>query len=119
MFVRNLLTLSKFKPLFAILVAIMINGINAEEAAALTANDVLNNMSSKEQTSYVAGVVGGLAQARWVSDKPDQTGMRCINEWFYNGQEKKWNQIDAWFSKHLDKPANALLYILIKKECGS
>lgn len=119
MFVRKLLTLSKSSFIPAILIATMINGIHVKEAAALTANDVLNNMSSKEQTSYVAGVVGGLAQARWVKDKPDQTGMNCINNWFYNSQEKKWNQIDTWFKKHLEKPANALLYVLIKKECGA
>ena len=119
MSVKELLILSKSSFIPAILIATMINGIHVKEAAALTAKDVLNNMSSKEQTSYVAGVVDGLAQARWINDKPDQTGMQCINDWFYNGQKKKWNQIDAWFNKHLDKPANALLYVLIKKECGS
>ena len=100
------------------LLGIMINGLQVEEAKALTAGDVLNKMSSKEQSSYVAGVVGGLAQARWIKDQPDTSGMQCISGWFYNGQREKWNQINTWFNRHLDKPANALLYVLIKKECG-
>ena len=97
----------------------MINGLQVNEANALTADDVLNKMNSDQRTSYVAGVVGGLAQARWIKDKPDSAGMKCINDWFYNGQRKKWDQIRVWFSRHPKKPANALLYVLIKKECGS
>lgn len=97
----------------------MINGIQTDEAAALTANDVLNKMNSDQRTSYIAGVVDGFAQSRWVKDKPDQSGMKCINGWFYNGQAEKWTRINAWFNRHLDKPANALLYVLIKKECGT
>ena len=118
MFVRNLLTLSKFKPLSTILVAIMINGINAEEAAALTANDVLNNMSSDESTSYINGVVEGLAYSRWLRDKPSVEGMNCINNWHYKGGDANYKRTLTWLERHPDKPVGALLHVLIKKECG-
>lgn len=119
MFVRNLLTLSKFKSFSAILVAIMINGIQVEQAAAFTANEVVNQMTAKERSTYLAGIVDGLAQARFVKDKPDQTGVKCIYNWYYQGGEKNESRITQWFTKHHEKPANALLYVLIKKECGA
>ena len=101
------------------LMAIMINGIQADEAAALTANEVLNKMSVDERAGYFSGVVDGLAQARWIRDKPDQTGMKCIQDWYYTGGEPNHKRIYAWLNKHSGKPANALLYVLIKKECGA
>jgi len=119
MFVRNLLTLSKSSFIPAILIATMINGIQVKEAAALTANDVLNKMSADERAGYFSGVVDGLSQARWIKDKPDQVGMQCIQNWYYQGGASQHQRIHTWFDKHLDKPANALLYVLIKKECGA
>ena len=112
------LTLSKSSSLFGMLLGIMFNGLLPEKAAALTANDVLNKMSSAEQTAYISGVVEGLAQARWIKDKPDQSGMTCIYNWYYKGEKDVDRRLNVWFEKHPDKPANALLYVLIKKECG-
>ena len=88
-------------------------------AQALTANDVLNKMDGKEQASFLAGVVGGFAYSRYLKDRPDKTGMNCIYDWYYGSGDKKWGRIEDWFSRHLDKPAEPLLYVLIKKECGA
>ncbi len=100
----------------AIIGICMLNGGNAH---ALTADDVLNKMNSKEQTTYITGVVGGFAYSRYLRDSPDKTGMNCIYGWFHGEKNRSaWNQIDAWFSRHLDKPVEPLLYVLIKRECG-
>jgi len=87
-------------------------------AWAVTADDVMNKMNSDERSSYVAGVVEGLAQTRWIADKPDPTGMRCIHDWHYKGGEENWLKIYEFFARHADKPAAALLYVMIKKDCG-
>lgn len=87
-------------------------------AHALTADDVLNKMSSDQQHGYISGLVDGLAYARWLSNRPDKAGMQCIYGWYYNGREEKWALIQQWFERHLEKPVDALLYVLIKKECG-
>ena len=87
-------------------------------AQALTADDVLNKMNTDHQTSYVAGVIGGLAYSRFLRDKPDQSGMDCIYRWYYGSGSEKWTQIETWFSRHLEKEAEPLLYVLVKRECG-
>ena len=91
---------------------------SATDAAALTADDLLNKMSVDERVAYIAGVVGGLAYSRFLRDRPDQTGMSCVYDWYYTGREARHRQINQWFERHLDKPAEPLLYVLIEKECG-
>lgn len=87
-------------------------------AQALTADDVLNKMNSDQQFSYLAGMIGGFAHSRFLRDKPDQSGMNCIFDWYYGSGTKKWPIIEQWFSRHLDKQVEPLLYVLIKRECG-
>lgn len=87
-------------------------------AQALTADDVLNKMDSTQQHSFIAGVVGGFAYSRFLQDRPDKTGMKCIYDWYYGSGQTKWPRIETWFARHLDKPAEPLLYVLIKRECG-
>jgi len=96
------------------------SGIAANDARAqsLNADAVLNKMTSEQQTAYVAGVVEGLAYARFLSDKPDETGMQCIYSWFYGSGEGKWRTIESWFSRYPEQSAGVLLYVLIKQECG-
>ena len=85
---------------------------------ALTADEYLNKMNIEQQVSYMTGAVEGLAQSRWLIDRPDQTGHDCVINWYFNGGKEREKSIDAWFARHLDKSAVALLYVLVKKECG-
>lgn len=89
------------------------------QANALTADDVLNKMDKKEQFSYLAGVVGGFAYSRFLRDKPDESGMKCIYDWYYADESKAWSRIETWFNRHPEKPVEPLLYVLVKKECGA
>ena len=87
-------------------------------AHALTADDVLNKMTGDERHSYIAGMIGGFAHSRFLRDQPDQSGMNCIFDWYYGSGGRKWSLIETWFSRHLDKQVEPLLYVLIKRDCG-
>ncbi|CTQ58135.1 hypothetical protein LA5095_01947 [Roseibium album] len=91
----------------------------AVEARAQTAGDVLDKMSAEQSASYINGVVEGLAYARWLKDRPDQTGMRCIYDWNY-GEDSEVNtqRLLTWFEQQPDKPVGALVHVMIKKDCG-
>lgn len=115
---RNSLTLRKYSLISAIVLGVAILLSSGKEAAALTADEVLNRMNADQQVGYLAGLVDGLAYARWLTDKPNDVGMQCIYNWFYNEKTETLREINTWFERHLDKPVDALLYILIKKECG-
>lgn len=95
--------------------------VAAAPAAAtdLTAGVIAERMSTDERVAYISGVVEGLAYARFLRDRPDETGMQCIYDWFYvEGNGGSWERIDAWFERHQDQTVGVLLHVLIKKECG-
>jgi len=116
---RKSLILSKYLHIFTIIMAM--TGITTlNQATAQSASDVLTKMKPEETTSYLAGVVEGLAAARWIKDKPDNIGMKCIYDWYYRGEtEARFNRVRAWLERHPDKPVGTLMYVLIKKECGA
>lgn len=97
----------------------MINGLQANQVHALTGGDVLTKLDTKERYSYVSGVVEGLGYARFVKDRPNQTGSKCIHDWFYKGGTERWDEIKAWFDHHKEKSAGTILYAMVSKECGS
>jgi len=91
----------------------------ANTASAVTADDVMNKMNDDQRGSYIAGVVEALAFSRWLSDKPEKSGMDCIHNWLYGEEsESSIRSYFEWFDRHPEKPAAPLLYLLIKKECG-
>lgn len=92
--------------------------VGANDANAQTADDVLNKMTPEQGSSYLAGIVEGLAQARWQRDRPDETGFKCIYDWYYSDTETIHNRVTQWFGRHPDKAAGALMYVLVKQECG-
>lgn len=92
---------------------------SGESAAALTAKEVAENMSAKEQNAYISGVVEGLAFARWLADGRDDTGMQCIWNWYlHSDQRERFNAQMDWFERHPDQQVSTLMYALIREECG-
>ncbi|MCV6576166.1 MAG: hypothetical protein OIF58_10575 [Cohaesibacter sp.] len=67
----------------------------------------------------MAGVIEGLAYSRFLKDRPNEKGMSCIYDWFYESKDKKWAKMEQWFNRHPDKQVGVLLHVLIKKECGA
>lgn len=115
---RKLLRLRKYSHISAIMLVAAAFLSSGKEAAALTADYVQNEMPSDQRSGYLSGMVDGLAYARWLSDRPNETGMQCIYSWFYDGGIERQRQINEWFERHSDKPVDALLYVLMKRDCG-
>lgn len=113
---RGKYKLSKTKCYAAIILTYA--GLFSSEAMAQTAGDVMTKMSVNERGRYFAGVVEGLAYARWLRDRPDETGFKCVYDWYYEGGEENHRRIDAWLNRHPDKPIGPLFHVLIKRKCG-
>ncbi|OXT01646.1 hypothetical protein B7H23_01350 [Notoacmeibacter marinus] len=119
MLVTQSLKLRKYQVLFAILFP-MIGGITISDAYGrnLDADFVLNEMESKQQYAFVQGILLGLAYARFLADKPDETAMTCIQNWLNTDTEQRWRLIRNSFEKFGDKPPAVILHLLTNKECG-
>lgn len=91
----------------------------ASVVQAQNAGDVLTEMQPREQSSYIAGVIEGLAFSRFLNDRPDTTGMQCIYDWYYQSETDRWPSIEQWFGRHPDRPVGAMLHVLIGRDCGS
>ncbi len=82
---------------------------------AINAGFVLNKMEPGKQVAYVTGVIEGLAVSRFLRDRPDVTGMKCIYDWYDKISVEK---VDAWFARYPERPVGVILHLLIKKKCG-
>lgn len=110
--------LSKSKVICSIIGSMMMFSSFVPSAHALTAGDVFSKLGKKQQYSYVAGVVEGLGYARFLRDKPNETGSTCIYNWFYKGGGERWDEIKKWFEKHNEKSAPTVLNAMVRKSCG-
>jgi hypothetical protein len=86
-------------------------------ATEFTAGVVMEKMTAEQRYSFVAGVVEGLAYARFASDGKDTTGMKCIYGWFYD-DPKVTDLIYAAFQKYPDFTPGAVVAALAKRKCG-
>lgn len=110
--------LSKYKQYLNIIMLCIFTSIVPSGAIAQSAGDVMNKMNADQSLGYITGVIEGLAYSRWLRDKPNGDGSKCIYDWYYEGGEKVKRQMFDWFERHPNKPVGALLYVLIKKDCG-
>jgi hypothetical protein len=83
----------------------------------LDAKAVMNKMGHEERGGYLAGIVEGLAYARYVVDGKQTNGMNCIYDWFYKDETSLPSIIDA-FDKFPDHYPGAIMAALVKKKCG-
>lgn len=116
---QNHQILSTFKLFFGTIVLVIIVFSGNANARSLDAGYVLKEMNSDQQFGYIAGAIEGLATARWVKDKPNDTGLKCIYDWFYKSGELKWNILEQVLNKYPDQKVGAILYALTKKDCGT
>lgn len=87
-------------------------------AKDLSAGVVLRNMEPQEQYTYVAGIIEGLAYARFVFDgNQEQPGMACIYNWFYE-EDGTYEKILAAFASFPDHLPGAVTGALVKRRCG-
>ncbi len=93
--------------------------IHQSHAENLDAGAVLNEMETKQQSAFVTGIVQGLAYARFLRDRPNEDGFRCVSGWLNGDAKGNWNKILTLFERHSTKPPAVLLHVLIKKDCGA
>lgn len=92
---------------------------SSAQASDFNADAVLNNLNEEQRSSYMMGLVDGLAYARWLKDKPSEVGMRCIYDWYYQNNAALWKStLLPAFETHGDKPVTAILFVLSKRKCG-
>ncbi|MBU2527606.1 MAG: hypothetical protein KKC03_13495 [Bacteroidetes bacterium] len=86
-------------------------------AIDFTAKTVMEKMDNTERYAFIAGVVEGLAYARYLNGDKDAEGMKCVYDWFYEG-DKTIERIYAAFGEFGDYPPAAVVNALTKKVCG-
>lgn len=87
-------------------------------ATDFTAGVVMEKMDTKQRFSFVAGVVEGLAYARYAKDGKQTNGMKCIYDWFYE-KDDTTQKIYAAFDRFKDYLPGAVIAALVEKECGA
>lgn len=101
--------------------AVFLAGLSlaSQPAAArdFTAGVVLDEMKPAERYGYLAGIVEGLAYARYRADSKDTAGMACIYGWFY-GEEDAPTKIEAAFARFRDLTPGAIVAALLQRRCG-
>ncbi len=78
----------------------------------------LLTFTSREISLYMAGLTDAMAHSRWQRDRPDETGMKCIYNWYDRDSDRNVRRMMSWLKRHPDKPVDVLMYVLIKKDCG-
>jgi hypothetical protein len=77
----------------------------------------MDKMEAGQRASYVAGVVEGLAYARYARDGKKIESMECIYDWFYEKPDTL-NLIYAAFGRYPDFTPGAIIGALVNKSCG-
>ena len=89
-------------------------------AQSLNAGAVMNDMNSDQRVGYVSGVIEGLAYSRFIRDNPNETGMKCIYDWYYKDNAELWEStLFPIFEKYKDRPVGVILYVLTEKACAA
>lgn len=82
-----------------------------------TAEKVMKKMTSAERTAYLAGVIEGLAVARYYRDGKKKEGMSCVYGWFYDDRQNLRVIHDA-FDRYPAYPPGSIIDALVKRKCG-
>lgn len=86
-------------------------------AEDFTAGVVMSNMSPEDRYTFVAGIVEGLAHARYVKDNKDTAGRSCIYNWFYDDRANL-EKIYAGFERYPGALPGAVVGALVSVDCG-
>lgn len=84
----------------------------------MTAGVVMEKMEGRERYTYVAGIVEGLAHARFVKDQKDPKGRACIHSWFYD-EKDTIQKIYEGFQRYPGVLPGAVVGALAATKCGA
>ena len=107
------------KGLRSILVAAGVAGVcgNAH-AEVMTAGVVMEKMSAEQRFTFWAGIIEGLAHARYVKDNKETTGRACIYRWFYDEPASR-DKIREASLKYPDALTGQIIGTLVATKCGA
>lgn len=94
----------------------LIASASAHGQTELTAGVVMEEMEAAERYTYIAGIIEGLAYARYVRDGQDAAGMECIYGWFYD-QDGAVEQIYVAFQEFPEYLPGAVTSVLLNRVC--
>ena len=110
--------LRQYQCVFAIILGMNLCYANINEANALTGGEILTKLDTDAQYHYVSGILQGLGYARFLRDKPNQAGIKCIQQWLSKDSTARWKIAEQWLEHHGGKPAGTIIYAMVSKECG-
>lgn len=88
----------------------------AVPAWAITAADVLDRMSDDQRFGYITGAVDTAMYLAAVQEK-NNAKSECILNWYYGKNATGPKQVIDTFRQYRDKPAIALIKVLIDRAC--
>jgi len=86
-------------------------------AQDMTAGVIMEKMPENARVPFVAGIIEGLAYARYARDNKQVTGMGCIYDWFYKKKDRIQDVYQA-FNRFKDHTPGAIVAAMVAKECG-
>jgi hypothetical protein len=89
----------------------------ATAASEVTARAVMEKMDAGQRAPFIAGVVEGVAFARYMRDGKKVESLNCVYDWFMDKPETL-NVIYAAFGRYPDFTPGAIVWELAKKSCG-
>lgn len=102
----------------AILISCLLSPAPANAAGThFTAGVVMEKMSAAERYTFVAGIVEGLAMARYKKEGKKPEGMKCIYNWFYETPDVM-RTVSAAFEKFPSYPPGTVVDVLTRSKCG-
>jgi hypothetical protein len=90
---------------------------NSAFAEDFNAEKVMKAMKPEERHAYMAGIIEGLAVARYHKDGKKKDGMGCIYDFFYKDKQSFTLILDA-FEKYPTYPPGSIIDVLTKRKCG-
>lgn len=91
-------------------------GPQESRAEDFTAGVVMEKMDAGDRFMFVAGVIEGLAHARYEADGRETAGRSCIYRWFYQDQTAM-AQVEEAFARYPDRLPGSVVGALIQIRC--
>ena len=90
----------------------------ANAQTTMTAGVIMEKMPQADRYPFVAGIIEGLAYARYVKDGKKTDGMGCVYDWFYKNKGRIQDIYQAFdrFKEHLP---GTIVATMVAKECGN
>lgn len=102
----------------ALLTGLLLVSVLAAPLGAITAGDVLDKMTEKEQFGYITGAVDTILYLAQADARGPSTRSECILKWFYGKGAPGLSQVRTMFASNRDKAAVGLIKILADRACG-